>query len=200
MFLSVFQCYRKWHQYSDSLTAIPIGHWHVFRSTVLKCRLLLLGVLVASAAISNLLCYATSWFWVWRYDRCFFTVYLWHQVRVTVLKPAFQKRRVWLYLMFLSFTIATSSMTWPLSPKVPVFSTSPICSSLLVGIKSRVAAPFLHPFLSKRRNHQHHESGSSTGTDPRDLFVVIHMPGSKEFDVSFRSAKKLDLFWTLYQE
>lgn len=38
------------------------------------------------------------------------------------------------------------------------------------------------------------------GTDPRDVFVVIHMPGSKEFDVSFRSAEKLDLFWTLYQE
>lgn len=34
----------------------------------------------------------------------------------------------------------------------------------------------------------------------RDIFAVIHMPGGKEFDGSFRSAGKLDLFWTLYQE
>lgn len=102
--------------------------------------------------------------------------------------------------MLLSFTIITSNMTRSLSPKVPVTSTLPICSSLLVRIKSRVAAPFFHPFLSKRRSCQRGASGSSIGMNPRDVFVVIHMPGRKEFDVSFRSAGKLDLFWTPYQE
>lgn len=119
---------------------------------------------------------------------------------LNVLKPTFQKRHVWLYLMLLSFKIITSNMTWSLSPKFPVTSTLPICSSLLVRIKSRVAAPFLHPFLSKRRNCQCRASGSSIGMNPGDVFAVIHMPGRKEFDVSFRSAEKLDLFWTPYQE
>lgn len=119
---------------------------------------------------------------------------------LNVLKPTFQKWHVWLHLMLLSFTIITSNMTRSLSPKVPVTSTLPICSSLLVRIKSRVAAPFLCPFLLRKRGCQSWASGSSIGMNPRDVFVVIHMPGRKEFDVSFRSAEKLDLFWTLYQE
>lgn len=36
--------------------------------------------------------------------------------------------------------------------------------------------------------------------NPRDVFVVIHMARRKELDVSFRSAEKLDLSWTLYQK
>ena len=41
---------------------------------------------------------------------------------------------------------------------------------------------------------------NSTGINPRDIFAVIHMPGRKESDVSFKSAEKLDLFWTPYEE
>lgn len=41
---------------------------------------------------------------------------------------------------------------------------------------------------------------NSTGINPRDIFAVIHMPRRKESDVSFRSAEKLDLFWTPYEE
>lgn len=110
-----------------------------------------------------------------------------------------QSWHVWLSPVFLSFTITTSNMTQSLSPKVPVTSALPICSSVLVGIKSRLAALFSRPFLSERQSCQPRESGSSNGMDPRDIFVVIHMPGRKEFDVSFRSAEKLDLFWTVYQ-
>lgn len=85
-------------------------------------------------------------------------------------------------------------MTRSLSPKVPITSTTLICSSLLVGIQSTVAAPFLYSFLFERRNCQHCESGSSVGMNPRDMFAVNHMPERKEFEGSFRSAEKLDVF------
>lgn len=102
--------------------------------------------------------------------------------------------------MFLSFAITTSNMSWSLSPKVPITSMLPICSSLLARIKSREATQFSCPFLYVRQNCQHRESGSSIGINPRDIFAVIHMPGRKESDVSFKSAEKLDLFWTPYEE
>uniref|UniRef100_M3Z2J9 Uncharacterized protein n=1 Tax=Mustela putorius furo TaxID=9669 RepID=M3Z2J9_MUSPF len=36
--------------------------------------------------------------------------------------------------------------------------------------------------------------------DPSDIFAVIQIPGSREFDVSFRSAEKLALFLRVYEE
>ncbi|XP_007474544.1 zinc finger CCHC domain-containing protein 3 [Monodelphis domestica] len=40
----------------------------------------------------------------------------------------------------------------------------------------------------------------SIGMNPRDIYAVIQIPGSKEFDVSFRSAEKFDFFLRKYQE
>lgn len=40
----------------------------------------------------------------------------------------------------------------------------------------------------------------SIGMDPDDIFAVIQIPGSREFDVSFRSADKLALFLRVYEE
>lgn len=40
----------------------------------------------------------------------------------------------------------------------------------------------------------------SIGMDPSDIFAVIQIPGSREFDVSFRSAEKLALFLRVYEE
>ncbi|KAL1786015.1 zinc finger protein CCHC domain-containing protein 3 [Sigmodon hispidus] len=40
----------------------------------------------------------------------------------------------------------------------------------------------------------------SIGMDPGDIFAVIQIPGSREFDVSFRSADKLALFLRVYEE
>ncbi|KAM5245917.1 zinc finger CCHC domain-containing protein 3 [Ctenodactylus gundi] len=40
----------------------------------------------------------------------------------------------------------------------------------------------------------------SIGMDPSDIFAVIQIPGSREFDVSFRSAEKLALFLRGYEE
>lgn len=38
---------------------------------------------------------------------------------------------------------------------------------------------------------------SSTGINPRDIFAVIEALGSQYFNVNFRSAEKLNLFWRL---
>ncbi|XP_057636097.1 zinc finger CCHC domain-containing protein 3 [Chionomys nivalis] len=40
----------------------------------------------------------------------------------------------------------------------------------------------------------------SIGMDPDDIYAVIQIPGSREFDVSFRSADKLALFLRVYEE
>uniref|UniRef100_A0A8C5P331 Zinc finger, CCHC domain containing 3 n=1 Tax=Jaculus jaculus TaxID=51337 RepID=A0A8C5P331_JACJA len=40
----------------------------------------------------------------------------------------------------------------------------------------------------------------SIGMDPSDIYAVIQIPGSREFDVSFRSAEKLALFLREYEE
>lgn len=40
----------------------------------------------------------------------------------------------------------------------------------------------------------------SIGMDPDDIYAVIQIPGSREFDVSFRSAEKLALFLRVYEE
>ncbi|XP_004630831.1 zinc finger CCHC domain-containing protein 3 [Octodon degus] len=40
----------------------------------------------------------------------------------------------------------------------------------------------------------------SIGMDPSDIYAVIQIPGSREFDVSFRSAEKLALFLRVYEE
>lgn len=40
----------------------------------------------------------------------------------------------------------------------------------------------------------------SIGMDPGDIYAVIQIPGSREFDVSFRSADKLALFLRVYEE
>ncbi|XP_003802662.1 zinc finger CCHC domain-containing protein 3 [Otolemur garnettii] len=40
----------------------------------------------------------------------------------------------------------------------------------------------------------------SIGMDPSDIYAVIQIPGSREFDVSFRSAEKLALFLRIYEE
>ncbi|XP_028630816.1 zinc finger CCHC domain-containing protein 3 [Grammomys surdaster] len=40
----------------------------------------------------------------------------------------------------------------------------------------------------------------SIGMDPEDIYAVIQIPGSREFDVSFRSAEKLALFLRVYEE
>ncbi|XP_028712299.1 zinc finger CCHC domain-containing protein 3-like [Peromyscus leucopus] len=40
----------------------------------------------------------------------------------------------------------------------------------------------------------------SIGMDPGDICAVIQIPGSREFDVSFRSAEKLALFLRIYEE
>ncbi|XP_008853363.1 zinc finger CCHC domain-containing protein 3 [Nannospalax galili] len=40
----------------------------------------------------------------------------------------------------------------------------------------------------------------SIGMDPADIYAVIQIPGSREFDVSFRSADKLALFLRVYEE
>lgn len=40
----------------------------------------------------------------------------------------------------------------------------------------------------------------SIGMDPDDIYAVIQIPGSREFDVSFRSADKLSLFLRVYEE
>ncbi|XP_006881475.1 PREDICTED: zinc finger CCHC domain-containing protein 3 [Elephantulus edwardii] len=40
----------------------------------------------------------------------------------------------------------------------------------------------------------------SIGMDPGDIYAVIQIPGSREFDVSFRSAEKLALFLRVYEE
>lgn len=40
----------------------------------------------------------------------------------------------------------------------------------------------------------------SIGMEPGDIYAVIQIPGSREFDVSFRSAEKLALFLRVYEE
>uniref|UniRef100_A0A8C2LWM3 CCHC-type domain-containing protein n=1 Tax=Cricetulus griseus TaxID=10029 RepID=A0A8C2LWM3_CRIGR len=40
----------------------------------------------------------------------------------------------------------------------------------------------------------------SIGMHPDDIYAVIQIPGSREFDVSFRSADKLSLFLRVYEE
>ncbi|XP_042550697.1 zinc finger CCHC domain-containing protein 3 [Dipodomys spectabilis] len=40
----------------------------------------------------------------------------------------------------------------------------------------------------------------SIGMEPDDIYAVIQIPGSREFDVSFRSAEKLALFLRVYEE
>ena len=77
-----------------------------------------------------------------------------------------------------------------------------VCSVIEEGrnLKNILSFLFSCPFLYVRQNCQHRESGSSIGINPRDIFAVIHMPGRKESDVSFKSAEKLDLFWTPYEE
>lgn len=40
----------------------------------------------------------------------------------------------------------------------------------------------------------------SIGMEPDDIYAVIQIPGSREFDVSFRSADKLALFLRVYEE
>ncbi|KAM6147826.1 zinc finger CCHC domain-containing protein 3 [Erethizon dorsatum] len=40
----------------------------------------------------------------------------------------------------------------------------------------------------------------SIGMEPSDIYAVIQIPGSREFDVSFRSAEKLALFLRVYEE
>ena len=147
---------------------------------MLKSLLLHLNFFSSECPLYQLQCNLLScdmfWFLVWKYDHHSFRFCPWQQPDLGILKPAFLK---WcLTISNVSFICNNNlqhDMTWSLSPKVPITSMSPICSSLLARIKSREAPQFSCPFLYMKQNCQHRESGSSIAINPRDIFAVIHM-------------------------